>query len=107
MATGDQTLINFPRESTMQEISQALQTMALTQAANMEIRSSKNGKTLQQIRNTIFRGSTHTLKTQSWRTEKSFQEHSWKHIIQPRSDYSLATAHSYAVRMDWQQGHII
>ena len=36
MATGDQTLINFPRESTMKEISQALQTMALTQAANME-----------------------------------------------------------------------
>ena len=30
MATGDQTLINFPRESTMKEISQALQTMART-----------------------------------------------------------------------------
>ena len=36
MATGDQTLINFPRESTMQEISQALQTMAFTQSANLE-----------------------------------------------------------------------
>lgn len=36
MATGDQTLINFPRESTMQEISQALQTMALTQSADLE-----------------------------------------------------------------------
>lgn len=36
MATGDQTLINFPRESTMKEISQALQTMAFTQAANLE-----------------------------------------------------------------------
>ena len=36
MATGNQTLINFPRESTMKEISQALQTMAFTQAANME-----------------------------------------------------------------------
>ena len=36
MATGDQTLINFPRETTMQEISQALQTMAFTQAANLE-----------------------------------------------------------------------
>lgn len=36
MATGDQTLINFPRETTMQEIAQALQTMAFTQAANLE-----------------------------------------------------------------------
>lgn len=36
MATGDQTLINFPRESTMKEISQALQTMAFTQSANLE-----------------------------------------------------------------------
>lgn len=36
MATGDQTLINFPRESTMQEISQALQTMAFTQSADLE-----------------------------------------------------------------------
>lgn len=36
MATGDQTLINFPRESTMQEISQALQTMAFTQSAKLE-----------------------------------------------------------------------
>lgn len=36
MATGDQTLINFPREKTMQEIAQALQTMAFTQAANLE-----------------------------------------------------------------------
>ncbi|WP_373102590.1 DUF6273 domain-containing protein [Blautia obeum] len=36
MATGDQTLINFPRESTMKEISQSLQTMAFTQSANLE-----------------------------------------------------------------------
>lgn len=36
MATGDQILINFPRESTMQEISQALQTMAFTQSADLE-----------------------------------------------------------------------
>ena len=45
MATGDQTLINFPRESTMKEISQALQTMAFTQAANLE-----NISTWDQIR---------------------------------------------------------
>lgn len=36
MATGDQTLINFPRESTMKEISQSLQIMAFTQSANLE-----------------------------------------------------------------------
>ena len=36
MATGDQITTNFPRESTMKEISQALQTMAFTQAANLE-----------------------------------------------------------------------
>ena len=36
MATGDQTLINFPRESTLREIAQALQTMAFTQYANLE-----------------------------------------------------------------------
>lgn len=36
MATGDQTLINFPRETTMQEIAQALQTMAFTQSADLE-----------------------------------------------------------------------
>lgn len=36
MATGDQTLINFPRETTLQEIAQALQTMAFTQSANLE-----------------------------------------------------------------------
>lgn len=36
MATGDQFTTNFPRESTMKEISQALQTMAFTQAANLE-----------------------------------------------------------------------
>ena len=36
MATGDQSVVNIPRESTMQEIAQALQTMALTQAANMK-----------------------------------------------------------------------
>lgn len=36
MATGDQTLINFPREKTMQEIAQALQTMAFTQSADLE-----------------------------------------------------------------------
>ena len=36
MATGDQTLINFPRESTLREIAQALQTMAFTQSANLE-----------------------------------------------------------------------
>lgn len=36
MTTGDQTLINFPRESTMQEISQSLQTMAFTQSADLE-----------------------------------------------------------------------
>lgn len=36
MATGDQSVVNIPRESTMQEIAQALQTMAFTQAANMK-----------------------------------------------------------------------
>ena len=36
MATGDQMLINFPREKTLQEISQALQTMAFTQSAALE-----------------------------------------------------------------------
>ena len=36
MATGDQTLINFPRESTLREIAQALQTMAFTQSADLE-----------------------------------------------------------------------
>lgn len=36
MAIGDQTLINFPRETTMQEIAQALQTMAFTQSADLE-----------------------------------------------------------------------
>lgn len=36
MATGDQTFINFPRETTMQEIAQALQTMAFTQSADLE-----------------------------------------------------------------------
>lgn len=35
MATGDQTLINFPRESTMQEISQSLQTMAFTRSEEL------------------------------------------------------------------------
>ena len=36
MATGDQTLINFPRETTMQEIAQALQTVAFAQSAKLE-----------------------------------------------------------------------
>ena len=36
MATGDQTLVNIPRETTMQDIAQALQTMALTQSADLE-----------------------------------------------------------------------
>lgn len=36
MATGDQTRINIPRESTMQDIAQALQTIAFSQAANLE-----------------------------------------------------------------------
>ena len=36
MATGDQTLINFPRETTLQNIAQSLQTIAFTQAANLE-----------------------------------------------------------------------
>ena len=36
MATGDQTLINFPRDTTLQDIAQSLQTIAFTQAANME-----------------------------------------------------------------------
>lgn len=36
MATGEQFVTNFPRESTMKEIAQALQTMAFTQAANLE-----------------------------------------------------------------------
>lgn len=36
MATGDQTLINFPRETTLQEIAQALQTMAFTQSTKLE-----------------------------------------------------------------------
>lgn len=36
MATGDQSVVNIPRESTMQEIAQALQTMVFTQAANMK-----------------------------------------------------------------------
>ena len=36
MATGDQTLINFPRDTTLQDIAQSLQTIAFTQAANLE-----------------------------------------------------------------------
>ena len=36
MATGERFVTNFPRESTMKEIAQALQTMAFTQAANLE-----------------------------------------------------------------------
>lgn len=32
MATGDQIITNFPRESTMKEISQAVQAIALAQA---------------------------------------------------------------------------
>lgn len=36
MATGDQTLINFPRDTTLQNIAQSLQTIAFTQAANLE-----------------------------------------------------------------------
>lgn len=36
MATGDQMLINFPREKTMQEIAKALQTMAFTQSTKLE-----------------------------------------------------------------------
>ena len=36
MATGDQTLINLPRDTTLQDIAQSLQTIAFTQAANLE-----------------------------------------------------------------------
>ena len=36
MATGDQTFVNIPRETTMQDIAQALQTMALTQSADLQ-----------------------------------------------------------------------
>ena len=36
MATGDQTLINIPRDTTMQDIAQSLQTIAFTQGANLE-----------------------------------------------------------------------
>ena len=36
MATGDQMLINFPREKTMQEIAKALQTMAFAQSTKLE-----------------------------------------------------------------------
>ena len=36
MAIGDQTLINFPRDTTLQDIAQSLQTIAFTQAANLE-----------------------------------------------------------------------
>lgn len=36
MATGDQTLINFPRDTTLQDIAQSLRTIAFTQAANLE-----------------------------------------------------------------------
>lgn len=86
MATGDQTLINFPRESTMKEISQALQTMAFIQAANWktyqrgtrsadfpemgtlrkflisETRFLRNGQILPSARNMISRGRLHILK---------------------------------------------
>ena len=36
MTTGDQTLINFPRDTTLQDIAQSLQTIAFTQAANLQ-----------------------------------------------------------------------
>ena len=36
MATGDQTLINFPREATMQKIAASLETIAFSQAAKQE-----------------------------------------------------------------------
>lgn len=36
MATGDQTVVNIPRESTMQDIAQALQTIAFAQSASLE-----------------------------------------------------------------------
>lgn len=36
MATGDQTLINFPRETTMQDIAAALKSIAFSQAAKQE-----------------------------------------------------------------------
>lgn len=36
MAAGEQFVTNFPRESTMKEIAQALQTMAFTQSADLE-----------------------------------------------------------------------
>ena len=36
MATGDQTLINFPREATMQKIATSLDAIAFSQAAKQE-----------------------------------------------------------------------
>ena len=36
MVAGDQSIINFPRESTLQEIAAALKTIAFSQAANLE-----------------------------------------------------------------------
>ena len=36
MATGDQTIINIPRESTMREIAQSLQAIAFNGAADLE-----------------------------------------------------------------------
>ena len=127
MATGDQTLINFPRESTMQEISQALQTMAFTQSADLEKIStwaqfsglSRNGitqkifdfgdqilekwtDTAANSRNTTSRGISHTLILQNWRMERISREPSWKLITPHRSACSLATVPFCVARMGLQ-----